>query len=606
MFTSGSASFNGGVTRDDAKQVTTVTLNVPQTQNLQFGRGNKQFALNKPVTAKFMADISTDLSKPSVKEQLREVIVKALTVDVPNVVVVGMPTPIKLTGLAGGKPDASGQVTVNAQLGALGILVQTLTGGSNPIGVAGELNATQTVGTTSGNVVSLAGNADATNLKPIAPDAKPLPDTLRKLSIANEVVLDLGNGVATAKKLELSFPDEPQTLRLSFAGKVSELMKQNTLDGVSLRVQYDLARLVALSRAALPKETVESMGDLAAEGKGDETWKLEGSYPMIDAAGTPMAFQQSVRSLRGSGRLQIDRLLYKGAEITKLDAPFTLSDGQVVLAYADKTGKDRFPPAANINGGKLYHGGMVIDLKTTSPTLSIAKDQPLVQDMQLTDVLAAQLGKYVSVLFSNTEKASGVVSITSKQFDSVPLNIASARGTQIGQLTIDVKDLYLDGYMPKLLSSTLDLGTQGLRGKIGGSSVRFANGTTQSDVTVTIIRRERVQDKKGKWQDVEQELPLRFAGTIDLQSMMLSNTNLEFATALIKSPEIQKVLGEKAALPIKGALSKPQIDFAGFVQDALKRGLLNGALGGDNGDKQVGDLIGGLLGGKKKQDEPKK
>jgi hypothetical protein len=588
-FVTGSATFNGTVKRDDAAKATSIALTF-NGESFAIARGKSGVNWAQPVTANVVAQLRNDGPK------LSQVEVSKLDANLPNTLTVSMPTPVKLTNLAGGKPDAQGEIALDGQLGPLGLLLQTLQGSeTNPIGLIGKLSAKQSVGTTGGgNVITLSGSADLSKLKSIDPNAQPIPESLQTLAVSNELVLDLGANKATIKRLDVTAPNDPETLAISMTGTVNDLGKQNALDGVSLKLKHDFANIATLLKSMKP----EQFADLQMEGKGESTFVVNGSYPSVDAAGKPLDPKQAIRQLKGGGTLVIQRVFFKGADLTNVNVPLTLADGAITIAYPDKTGRDRFPQPIAINGGKLYHGGIYVDLKTPSPTLSIAKDQVLVENMQLTDLLAAQLGKYVSVLFSNTEKASGIVNIKSIRFDQVPFDVTTAKGEQVGKLEIRIDDLYLNGQVPKLLSSALDLGTDGMRGKISGSVVEFRDGASFSDVTFVIVRQERVTDDKGKPRDVVHELPLRFAGQIDLKQMSLLNTQLEFPTQLIKSREVQKVLGATAVIPIRGALASPQIDFAGFIQENLRKGLLNpntlqGLFGGDK-DKD------------KKKDQPKK
>jgi flagellar basal body-associated protein FliL len=581
-FVTGSATFNGNVKRDDASKTTNVAFTF-NGDSFAIARGKTGVNWAQPVTANVVAQLRNDGPK------LSQVEVSKLDANLPNTLTVSMPTPVKLTNLVGGKPDVQGEIALDGQLGPLGLLLQTLQGSeTNPIGLIGKLNAKQSIGTTGGgNVITLSGNLDLSRLRPIDPNAQPIPESLQTLAIKNDVVIDLATGRADVRQVQIAAPNEPEALAVTLSGAIGKLGTENVLDAVAVRVQYDLAKLSPLIQPLL-REKAENF---AAEGKGDETFKLEGSYPLVDSAGKPLPRSTSIRSLSGGGVLRAKRVYYKGADLTAVELPITLKDGIASITYPGKTGRDRFPPATQVNGGQLYLAGMFVDLKTPVPTLSVARDQVIIENMQLNAVLANQLGRYVSVLFTEANKASGIVNVKSIRVDALPLDVASARDQQVGRIEISVDGLYLDGQVPKLLAQALDLGSDGIRGTISGSIVEFSNGLSNSDLSFVIRRTERVRDDKGKEREVAIDLPLRFAGKIDLKQMTLVDTRLEFPTQLIKSREVQKVLGATAVIPIRGALASPQIDWAGFLQENLRKGLLNpGALQGlFGGDKKDGD-----------------
>ena len=208
--------------------------------------------------------------------------------------------------------------------------------GANPIPYTGDVAFDQTIAGDAANI-TLTGKATASKLAPVDPKAQALPAKLQTIEIVNDIGADSSATTLTIKQLDVAAPDARDVLGAHIVGTVKQLMTQNNLEGVSATLSYDLPQLWPLVQPIVdPTGTsIGKVQDLA--GKYEKKFAVSGSYPMVDAAGKPMLFNQSIKSLVVTGDVQLDRLnaVEKGIDISKLDLPLSVKNGVATVAYAD-------------------------------------------------------------------------------------------------------------------------------------------------------------------------------------------------------------------------------------------------------------------------------
>lgn len=596
--TSGSAAFSGTVTRDAQKQTTTLTLNIPAIQDLTMQRGKEQLALAQPATVKLAASVTNDPTKPAGAAQLKQVLVSQLDAQLPGIASVSMARPVSITNLGADQPDAQGELSGNADLASLGNFL-AVANGANPIPYSGKATFTQTI-STAGGKASVIGKAVVSDLAPIAKDASALP--IKSIELSNEIAADLANKNLDIKTIKVIAPEIGAAPLVDLKGSLLDWSKKQELKNV--QAAFDL-KWKSVWNVLAP--IIDPKNELAIVVDGDfkQVWTASGSL-------------SDPKSLDARGALAFDTLQAAGLDLTekgKLLIPLLVKGGKTHFATPD--GRDMQDVA--VNRGTLKLSGIELDL--ADMTLSAPRKHQLLRGVQINSILANQLGKYASVLFAKSSKATGSLDVKILVMQSLPItDLAHMTSSQNARIAFSVHDLYLDGYVPQALEAIADLGTQGLRAEINDASVNIANGKLSNNVVFTIVRLESSRDKAGKPQEVRQDLPLGALGNIDLATLKLVDTRLNFPTALIKSDELRKYLGESFAIPVTGYANAPQLKPEKIIEEAIKQRLRDPSaiLGGlvkdrgtnnaaDDGKKsdidKVGDIIGGLLGGDKKQDD---
>jgi len=570
IINSGSLTFGGKAGYDEKAGLLAIDFDVPGVEKLSMSRGDVRFTPEKPMTLALSVEIRSDASQVDLAKALKDVKVTRLEGDLFGEGRFKMIEPIVITDPAG-NPKAQGAVDATARLDFISDLLEVATSGA-PIGVLGNVSFTQRL-KTEGSAIALVGEVSFTKLRSREKGASPFPSD--RLRMDNDLRLDLVKDTVGIAKLRVFTPDN-DSLELVAAGTVNQFSTERVMKDVALDLSYDLEQLWPIL-GPMMDPTGESLGrGVVAKGKYKKRFDVSGKFPAV-VNGRPAEFGESIRFLSASGEITVDQFEApdKGLWMQQANLPVTIEKGILTLS---SSGKDAAPIA--LNKGEMSLGKIVVDLTRPVPTISIRRDTQFLKDVELNPQMASSFGKYASVLFSNTEKAFGIVNLKIRQFDNVPSDLVSARGDQKGVMELSIEQLYLDGMIPGLLSQALDLGTDGLRGHIRGSVLELKDGTSVSDLTITLERKETVTDDRGRQLERIVELPLRFAGRIDLKTFSLKNTQIEFPTSLIKARDLQRFLGPTLIVPIKGSLDNPQFDIGRAIQQNAQQGLIPGLLDG--------------------------
>src|SRR5205823_11479001 len=114
-------------------------------------------------------------------------------------------------------------------------------------------------------------------------------------------------------------------------------------------------------------------------------------------------------------------------------------------------------------------------------------------------------------IFKDSSEAGGLLNVTVVECDKVPLSEAiKFHNNGKAKLTFAIKDLRLDGPVPRAIAALCQLGNEGIVGEVRDSSLSYADGQTLSDLSIFLTR-------KGV------QVPLRFSGGIGLEKLDLRN-----------------------------------------------------------------------------------
>jgi hypothetical protein len=193
--------------------------------------------------------------------------------------------------------------------------------------------------------------------------------------------------------------------------------------------------------------------------------------------------------------------------------------------------------------------------------------------------------------------------VTVLEMNQVPLgNMIRAQEKAKARLAFSVRELHLDGPVPRVVAQALELSGKGFNGTIKDAEVDLANGVAESDVA--ILFQHPTEDKKtGK--TVIREVPLRFAGGIGMEKLDLRNFVLEIAPELLPA-QVRRYVPDKLTVPCTGTVDKFRIDIVGAIAKNAPAGILEGITGGKEGDIPINDILKRLGGGKEKSDEPRR
>jgi hypothetical protein len=622
----GNVSFDGSVKRDEAKGVTSVTLNVPGVNDLALSRGAERFVQGQPITLALVADVTTDSTKATITEQLKRVLVSKLDANIPGIARLTMPQAIELTNLDQPTPTANGVVQADGNLQPLGEFLGVVNG-SNPLPVSGTFSTKQKVGT-SGDSISLVGGMTLNALRPLGKDAQPLPENLQTVELADDLSADLKAKSATIKRFELSAPRAKDVLGFTASGTIRDLGTKNSFDGMSATLAYDLPQLWPLAQPFVDP-TGESIGKIEKlAGKYQKKFTIAGSYPTVDKNGKPILFNNSIRSLDVHGDLQIDNayLADKGVEVANLSIPILLKGGVAKIANADGS----LPKDFDVNSGKGKLGGITVDLTAAEPMIAKLDRHPLITNATLNPIMSNALGKFFNPIFPNATKAKALVTVNVSADHLLLGKSLTTKDSGKGTVVLTLTDMEISNPLGEQLlgglfnqaSGALKLGGgldtkefSNFRGEMKNATFTLNRGVVTQNATFMLGSVEDPTDKKAKPKTL---YPFTFGGDVRLSDLAM---NLDAGLPMglvrdkVKGGDIAKILEympDQLPIGFGGTTTTPKLNFndAGktFSEAIFKYGASR--LTGDKGDGKSGDkvedIIGGLLGGKDKEKDREK
>ena len=610
----GSMKFAATVSRDEAKQLTRVAVDVPGIRDLTISRGEQSYAIDKPITFKTTADLTTDTTKKDVLDQITRAIA-TITLDAPGLAMVTTPTPIEVTNLSSATPAAKGVIKSAASLGEVFRLLAAI-GGGEPTAISGDWTSEQAL-SSDAKGLKLVGGGTIGNLASTATDAKPFPEAMRKVQLTNDVSADLKNKAISIAKVEVFAPEARDALSLSLTGGVRDLGTTNTIDTLRAVAKYDAPQLWLLLQPIVDP-TGESIGRVEdLEGKYEKAFTISGSYPTATADGTPVPANDAIRSLVVAGEVEMKKatLVDKGVELANLVLPIRLRDGVASVL----TAKGKSPTPFDVNGGKGDLGGLAVNLVGDEPILGDVKQKTLIRGATLNPVLSNALGKYFNPIFPNASKATAnidlVLSSTGLHLGKSLTTSQSGRATVVLSLTnLVIRNPLSEQLLGKAVngfSSVFNLGgvdtsdLSDLHGEMKDATFTLDRGVVTQDATF-MVGDAKKKDAEGK----TEMYAFNFAGDVRLDTLKMDLT-AGFPMRLLKDKlggdagEILAYAPDRFTFGIAGTTTSPKPDLGGLsklvTEAAAKYGasrLIKGdkADGGKKSDVEKGiDILGGLL-----------
>lgn len=576
--TSGGALLKLNIARDLAKKMTTVTVSDARVSRLALKRGTYTYAFDpaNQISFKLAASIEGTATVDAIR-------VQELSGDA-RIAQISMPQPIVITGLSGNQPSYQGTIAAQGSLDSATPLLAVLQN-APPMPYAGSYVLSQNVGST-GSTTALKGSVDITNFKVLPQAQGEAGFSEPKISIRNDLSMDLTQKKISVQTLTLAMP-QSQALGVNLVGGIDGWSdKRQISPGTKVDLSYDLAKLWTIVRPMLAADTQTTFKDLKVTGKYQKTFTIAGAFP----AGVAMG--DSFRSLSAEGGFSIDLLDVMGLTIQKLEPQVKMTRGVVVLSA----------PVAQCNEGTLDINGIAADMRQADPVVSIPRNKKLLTNVKLNPLLASSLGKFASVIFSNTKSASGLADVTAVEFNQVPVGALVHKQTNArAKILISVRDLALDSFPMQLVGGALGFGENGIHGSITNGTMALADGQATSDISLQL-------DREGQRVGRGVVPPaLRFAGAMGLEKLDLRDFKVVVPQELVPS-EVRRSFPNGLTVPLTGTAEKPGFDI-GKVIAANLPGAILGNLGGNGnngngGNNPVGDILNQLGGGNNNQQNP--
>jgi hypothetical protein len=407
-------------------------------------------------------------------------------------------------------------------------------------------------------------------------------------TVVEEPKLTMGGHVSVDPNAKVLAVDNTQItsasglLDLKASVKVSQYGAENKLENGVVDLTPDLGKIWPIIYAMMPPVKQTSIGQLVVTGRKTSHITFGGSFP------TNRPYGEAIKLVSAGGDFPIESVDWKKYGVTLSGTiPFTLKDGVVKFAYADKAAT----PLA-CNQGTIDLSKASIDLKGAEPRVNIDSNATIASKLQLNPVMASSLGAYMSPIFASaTGSATGSVDVICQRCDKLPLGqlmfSSLPANDGVAQFAININGLGLGGSGLDTLLSLVGGGGAGGSNQVSGNlqaTVGLQQGRCQQKVTLP----------------VNQTLKLPVDGDMRLADNYYNYLKLGLPNTLA-APLLGKIGGLKLAaddLPptIDVSFSGPANNLklntdmkpliASIAQQQVKKRLLGGASSG----------LGGLLG----------
>ncbi|HAL44932.1 MAG: hypothetical protein A2Y12_16170 [Planctomycetes bacterium GWF2_42_9] len=328
---------------------------------------------------------------------------------------------------------------------------------------------------------------------------------------------DTANKTSTIEQLTI---DSPQ---IKLNGNLSnEEVGQNVKTEGNFKAAYSLAAVTSLIQPFMPE-------GLSATGNRNDSISFSSTYPKQQ----PALFKSN---LNAKGTFGFDTAKYMGFDIGKTDFNLAVNKGLMTIA----------PFTTTINQGKLNFAADA-DFKSTPSMLKTPKAMKVLDNIQINKQTTDTLLRYVNPLFSNLLDVSGKLN-----FDCNAMSFPLEKGYQnkiyvVGALEITDLRLSNSGLFDQILKATG-----------GGSGGLMTISRTPFIVKDGIVSYDRMDVSFGN-------KTITFSGQIGLDERMNMKVTLPYSFGG----------GKTTTLPLKGTLSKPEIDLGSLLQEQLKEQLQN-------------------------------
>ncbi|MEN6383593.1 MAG: hypothetical protein ABFD79_00155 [Phycisphaerales bacterium] len=366
------------------------------------------------------------------------------------------------------------------------------------------------------------------------------------LAIKNKVIDAVSKQIAI-KNLSLAYPGQQtftqEYMNISFIGRFDTANNINTIEKITLdspqiklngnltnsqtgqsvktegnfKANYNLAAATSLISPFMPT-------GLKATGSRNDTFSFSSTYPKQQAA----LFKSN---LNAKGTFGFDTAEYMGFDIGKTDFNISVNKGMMTIA----------PFSTTINQGKLNFAGNA-DFVSKPSMLKTPKAMRMLDAIQINKKTTDTLLRYVNPIFSNLLDVSGTLTFDCNEM-AFPLESGyKNKIVVVGRLAIDNLRLSNSGLMDQILKVS--------GGSSGGLLTISPTAFTVRDGIVSYDRMDMSLGKK----------TVTFKGQIGLDETMRMSVTVPYAIAG----------GQNFTLPLKGTLSRPEIDMGQLLQEQLR------------------------------------
>jgi hypothetical protein len=468
-------------------------------------------------------------------------------------ILVSNPQPIVLADLSDPNQVAlKSQITVDGDIAQICRLAESLGGlQPNAYPYQGHFHQDETIQKNAGDsTITLVSDGGIGQFKVLGTSQQPVfaEDSVAIHQACSFDIKSRTIAIAAADPMTLTLKSSG-ALALAISGTASDLSASRKLDGVTIALDYDLAKIWPIVQPMLPPDKQQKLADLVIAGKQKRTFLVSGTYP----AGLP--FNQAIKTLTASGAFAVDSLSTQGITLTKFEEPVSLKNGILRTVYADQPEGKNAPKPAACNGGTVDLGVISVDLThdpmlLSMPNATAKTPQQVCKNVQLNQTMANSLlgSDMANPLFGQgTTVNQGFFDLSVPNCQNVPLSSLVQQQTPDNTGTLsanyNIRQLQLSGGI---------LGILGVAGNqpanINNASIQLAGGKVTQD---TVLQLNKTQS-------------LHVFGVVGLQTMQFMPMTIGIPPSLLSKQWVPNqgllaYLPNEIEVPMEGSVSNPQI-----------------------------------------------
>ena len=388
------------------------------------------------------------------------------------------------------------------------------------IALAGVLNAAVSV-ETSDDIVRVKTNETVIRALRVAKTGSE-PFVQDEVTLAADVSLDLARQSVGVNAFDMRGA-AGETLITITKGK----LEQSTVNGTStmdaeIEAEYDLKTISAIVSPYLPD-------GLNVLGKRKDRFVLSSRWPENEP-------EKKMANLNGKGGFGFERADYFGLNFGPTELAIDIKQGVAAVAIPDAT----------VNGGTFRFAGTV-DLKEEPMFLRLNAPTPILENVNINDVITAQLLTYVNPVFAGARATSGVANLNCRTL-VLPLS-----GEHLDKMDLDAS-----------------VGIANLRMQAGEFLGQVLTLMNQRQAVEMTLRPTHFLMQQGavSYRDMQIDLgeyPLNFSGSLGLDKRLRMDVKLPLSSDF-RPVRLADAGTDRLEVPIGGSVDKPTIDMARLVE----------------------------------------
>jgi hypothetical protein len=272
-------------------------------------------------------------------------------------------------------------------------------------------------------------------------------------------------------------------------------------------------------------------------GKRQDTINFFSEYP----AGQP---DQLLANLNSKAKIGFDKAQYMGLYFGPTEVDIQIRNGLLDIA----------PFTTAVNNGQLSFAGRA-DFKQKPTLLKTPGPIEVAKNIQINKETTDKLLMYVNPIFANAVDVSGLANFSCQKL-AIPL----AKGAK--------NDIEVIG---TISANKLQLQTSDLLGQI----LTIAGGSAREELT---IHPTNFALQKGflRYDNMQVDVgnnPVNFKGVIGLDKSLDMTVTLPYTTSGRTARVDRETTGDRITLPLKGTVTKPELDTAKLLEQQLQKQL---------------------------------